>query len=98
LPTLTFNAQSIAYQLVAGDVNKWVTQSGAANITVPAGTFSTGQVIYVQRIGTGAVSIVASGVSFTSNGSSNPVLRAQYSSASVICTGSNTFTIVGDIS
>jgi hypothetical protein len=98
LPTVTFNAQSTAYQLVAGDVNKWVTQSGTANITVPSGTFGTGEVIYVQRIGAGAVSIVASGVTFTSNGSASPVLRAQYSSASIICTGSNTFTIVGDIS
>jgi hypothetical protein len=98
LPTITFNAQSTAYQLVAGDVNKWVTQSGTANITVPSGTFSTGQVIYVQRIGAGAVSIVASGVTFTSNGSASPVLRAQYSSASILCTSSNNFTIVGDIS
>jgi hypothetical protein len=93
----TFNAQSTAYQLVAGDANKWVTQSGTANITVPAGTFSTGQIIYVQRTGAGAVSIVASGVTFTSNGSASPVLRAQYSSASILCTGTNTFTIVGDI-
>jgi len=95
LPTITFNAQTTAYQLVAGDVNKWVTQSGTANITVPAGTFSTGQVIYVQRIGAGAVSIVASGVTFTSNGSASPVLRAQYSSASILCTGSNAFTYCG---
>jgi hypothetical protein len=98
LPTVVFNAQSTAYQLVAGDVNKWVTQSGTANITVPSGTFTTGQVIYVQRIGAGAVSIVASGVTFTSNGSASPVLRVQYSSASIVCTGTNTFTIVGDIS
>jgi hypothetical protein len=41
---------------------------------------------------------VASGVTFTSNGSASPVLRAQYSSASILCTGTNTFTIVGDIS
>jgi hypothetical protein len=98
LPTVTFNAQSTAYQLVADDVNKWVTQSGTANITVPSGVFTTGQVIYVQRIGAGAVSIVASGVTFTSNGSASPVLRVQYSSASIVCTGTNTFTIVGDIS
>jgi hypothetical protein len=37
-------------------------------------------------------------VTFTSNGSASPVLRAQYSAASIICTGTNTFTIVGDIS
>jgi hypothetical protein len=95
----TFNAQTIAYTLVAGDVNKWVTQSGTANITVPAGVFSAGNVIYVQRIGAGAVSIVASGVTITSNGatSSAPAIRAQFSAASILCTGTNTFTVVGDI-
>ena len=98
LPTLSFNNPGIAYTLVAGDVNKWVYQSATANITVPAGVFTSGQVVYVQRTGAGAVSIVASGVTFTSNGSASPVLRAQYSSASIICTGTNTFTIVGDIS
>jgi hypothetical protein len=98
LPTVTFNAQTTAYTLVAGDVNKWVTQSGTADITVPSGVFTTGQTIYVQRIGSGAVSIVASGVTFTSAGSASPVLRAQYSSAAILCTGTNTFTIVGDIS
>jgi hypothetical protein len=98
LPTITFSAKSAAYQLAAGDVNTWVTMNGAFNFTVPASTFTTGQIIYVQRIGAGAVSIVASGVTFTSNGSASPVLRAQYSAASIICTGTNTFTIVGDIS
>jgi hypothetical protein len=98
LPTIAFSAKTAAYSLAAGDVNTWVTMDGAFNFTVPSGTFTSGQVIYVQRIGTGAVSIVASGVTFTSNGSASPVLRARYSSASIICTGTNTFTIVGDIS
>jgi hypothetical protein len=96
----TFNAQSTAYTLVAGDVNKWVTQSGTANITVPAGVFSAGNLIYVQRTGAGAVSIVASGVTITSNGATSaaPALRAQYSAATILCTASNVFTVVGDIS
>jgi hypothetical protein len=93
----TFNAQSTAYTLQASDLNKWVTQSGTANITVPSGVFSAGNLIYIQRTGAGAVSIVASGVTFTSNGSASPALRVQYSAATVLCTGSNTFTIVGDI-
>ena len=99
LPTITFDPETTAYTLQAANVNQWVTQSGTANITVPAGVFTTGQVVYVQRIGAGSVSIVASGVTITSNAatSSAPILRAQFSSASILCTGTNTFTVVGDI-
>jgi hypothetical protein len=70
-------------------------------ITVPQNVFTSGQVVYVQRIGTGAVPIAqGAGVTITSNGatSSAPNLRAQFSSASILCTGTNTFTVVGDIS
>jgi hypothetical protein len=98
----TFNAQTTAYTLVASDVNKWVTMNAATSqtITVPAGVFSAGNVIYLQRIGAGAVPIAASGVTITSNGASSsaPNIRAQYSSATVLCTASNVFTVVGDIS
>jgi 3D (Asp-Asp-Asp) domain-containing protein len=98
----TFNAQTTAYTLVAGDVNKWVTMSSGSSqtITVPPSVFSAGNVIYVQRIGSGAVPFAqGAGVTITSNGatSSAPTIRAQFSSATVLCTGSNTFTIVGDI-
>lgn len=99
----TFNAQTTAYTLVAGDLNKWVTMSSGSSqtITVPPGVFSAGNTIYVQRIGTGAVPFAqGAGVTITSAGatSSAPTIRAQYSSATVLCTGTNTFTIVGDIS
>ena len=94
----TFNAQTASYTLVAGDVNKWVTMSNASanNLTVPASTFTTGQIIYVQQIGAGQTTIVASGVTITSTPGLK--LRAQYSSASILCTGTNTFTVVGDLS
>lgn len=94
----SFNAQTASYQVVAGDVNKWVTMSvgSANNLTIPAGTFNAGEVIYVQQIGTGQTTIVASGVTITSTPGLK--LRAQYSSASILCTGTNTFTVVGDLS
>jgi hypothetical protein len=89
--------------LVAENVNQWVTMSSGSSqtITVPQNVFTSGQVVYVQRIGTGAVPIAqGAGVTITSNGatSSAPNLRAQFSSASILCTGTNTFTVVGDIS
>jgi hypothetical protein len=102
LPTISYDAETTAYTLVAENVNQWVTMSSGSSqtITVPPSVFTTGQVVYVQRIGSGAVPIAqGAGVTITSNGatSSAPTLRAQFSSASILCTGSNTFTVVGDI-
>jgi 3D (Asp-Asp-Asp) domain-containing protein len=99
----SFNAQTTAYTLQASDANVWVTMSSGSSqtITVPPSVFATGQLVYVQRIGSGAVPIAqGAGVTITSNGatSSAPNIRAQFSSATILCTGSNTFTVVGDIS
>ena len=101
---LTFNAQTgTTYTLVAGDLNKLVTLSNAGTITltVPNGVFTTGQQINVQRIGAGAVQIRNDGTSvLTSTGATStaPDLRAQYSAATIICTSSNNFTVIGDLS
>jgi hypothetical protein len=98
-----FNAQTgTSYTLAAGDVNALVTASntGAITITVPPSVFSSTNVINVQRLNTGLVTFAAgSGVTITSTGATSaaPRLRARFSMCSVICTGSNTFTIVGDI-
>jgi hypothetical protein len=99
----TFDPETTAYTLLAANANQWVTMNSATSqtITVPPSVFTTGQIIYVQRIGSGAVPIAqGAGVTITSNGavSSAPNLRAQFSSASILCTGTDTFTIVGDIS
>jgi len=102
-PALTFNAQTgTSYTLAIGDVGALVTLSntGGITLTVPPSVFTTGQVIDVQQINTGQVTFAAgSGVTITSTGSTAaaPKLRAQYSAASVLCTGSNTFTVLGDI-
>lgn len=102
--TLAFNAQTgTTYTLVAADAaNKWVTCSNASaiTVTVPPSVFSAGNVINLQQIGAGQVTFAqGAGVTITSTGASSsaPKLRAQYSACSIICTASNTFTIVGDI-
>ena len=102
--TLAFNAQTgTTYTLVAADAaNKWVTCSNASGITVtvPPSVFSTGNVINLQQIGAGQVTFAqGSGVTITSTGAtaSAPKLRAQYSACSIVCTNTNTFTIVGDL-
>jgi hypothetical protein len=100
---LTFNAQTgTTYTLVAGDLNKLVTLSNASPIvlTVPNGIFTTGQQINIQQIGAGQVSIASDGTSvLTSTGavSTAPLLRAQYSAATIVCTSSNNFTVIGDL-
>lgn len=100
---MAFNAQTgTTYTLVAGDLGKWVTCSnaGAITLTVPPSVFAAGNTINVQSIGVGLTTFAAgAGVTITSTGASAaaPILRARYSAATVICTASNVFTIVGDI-
>jgi hypothetical protein len=88
--------------LLASDVNKLVTSSNASAvvITIPASIFSAGDVINIQSIGVGLTTISGAGVTITSTGASAsaPILRVRYSAASIICTASNVFTIVGDLS
>jgi hypothetical protein len=55
----------------------------------------------VQSIGVGLTSFAqGAGVTITSTGATAtaPILRARYSAATIICTASNVFTIVGDLS
>ena len=102
--TLTINAQTgTTYTLASGDVGNFVTASNASaiTVTVPPSVFTTGQVVNVQQIGAGQVTFAqGSGVTITSTGATStaPKLRAQYSAATVVCTASNTFTIIGDLS
>jgi hypothetical protein len=102
--TLSFNAQTgTTYTLVASDSAKLVTTSNAAavTVTIPPSVFSAGNQINVQSIGVGLTSFVAgAGVTITSTGASAaaPILRARYSACTIICTASNVFTVIGDLS
>lgn len=100
VPTLdlTLNAQTgTTYTITATDVDKLVTLSNSSGITltIPNGVFTTGETVNIQQIGAGQVTIANDGTtSFTGTGTK---LRAQYSAASIICTGTNTFTVIGDL-
>lgn len=102
--SLTLNAQTgTTYSLISTDINKLVTCSnaGAITVTVPNGVFTVGQQINIQQIGAGQVSIASDGTTvLTSTGATStaPKLRAQYSAATIICTSSNNFTVIGDLS
>lgn len=101
---LAFNAQvGTTYTLVAADSGKLVTCSNAAAITltIPPSVFSAGEQINIQSIGAGLTTFAAgAGVTISSTGATStaPVLRAQNSACTVICTASNTFTVIGDLS
>ena len=100
---LEFDAETgTTYTLVAGNLNQLVTLNNASSITltVPPSVFSAGDVINIAQIGAGQVTLAqGAGVTITSTGAtaSAPKLRAQYSAASIICTASNTFLVIGDI-
>jgi hypothetical protein len=100
---LEFDAETgTTYTLVAGNLNQLVTlnNSSAITVTVPPSVFSAGDQIHCQQIGTGQVSFAqGAGVTITSTGAtaSAPKLRARYSACTIICTASNTFTVVGDL-
>jgi hypothetical protein len=102
---LTLNAQTgTTYTLVALDASyKLVTCSNAAaiTVTVPPSIFTAGDVVNLQQIGAGQVTFAqGAGVTITSRGATStaPKLTAQYSACSIICTASNTFTVIGDLS
>ena len=102
--TISFNAQTgTTYTLVAADLGKIVTLSNASGITltVPPSVFATGNIINIQQIGAGQVTLAqGAGVTITSTGAtvSAPKLKKQYSAATIICTSSNNFTVIGDLS
>jgi hypothetical protein len=98
-----FNAQTgTTYTLVAADSSKLVTASNASAIvvTIPPAVFAAGEAINLQQIGAGQVTFAAgAGVTITSTGATSaaPKLRTQNSACTIICTASNTFTVIGDL-
>jgi hypothetical protein len=105
-PVITFpvasvaiNSQTTAYTLTATDKSKLVivTSASTANVTVPPDVFSQGDVVYISRSGSGALSLVQ-GAGVTISATPGLALRAQASVAAIICTGSNTFIATGDLS
>lgn len=107
LGQLTLNAQTgTTYTFVLTDNrNKLVTASNASaqTYTIPLNSsvaFPTGSMINVIQIGAGQVTIQgASGVTVASTGATAtaPKFRAQYSAATCIKVGTDSWYVVGDI-
>lgn len=107
LAKLTIDAKTgTTYTFVLTDNrNELITasNSSAQTYTIPLNSsvaFPTGSVINIIQIGTGQVTIQgAAGVTVASTGatSSAPKLRAQYSAASLIKVGTDTWYVIGDL-
>lgn len=106
--TISFNAQTgTTYTLVLADASKLVTCSNASAIAVSIPTnasvaFAIGTIINIQQIGAGQVTVAAATpgtTTVTSAGATvtSPKTRAQYSALTCIKTGTDTWTVVGDI-
>lgn len=108
LGQLTLNAQTgTTYTFVLTDNrNKLVTASNASSqtYTIPLNSsvaFPTGSMINIVQIGAGQVTIQgASGVTVASTGATStaPKLRAQYSAATLIKVGTDSWYVIGDLS
>jgi len=100
LARLGLNAQTVTtYTLVVADLNKVVTLTNAnpITLTVPNGVFSAGDQIHLAQLGAGQVTVASDGTSVIQP-STTLKLTAQYSAASLICTTSNNFLLLGNIS
>jgi hypothetical protein len=102
--TLTVNAQTgTTYTTVANDAAAklvTLTNASAITVTIAAGLYSVGEQINFAQMGAGQVTFQGdTGVTVVSTGATaaTPKLRVQYSTATAICTASNTWIVVGDI-
>lgn len=94
----TISAKTAAYTLVTADAGKLITVDTSSNVDVTVNgslDLSAGQRIDILQLGTGRVTVVASGA--TVNGTPSLKLRARYSSATLLCTGTDTYVLIGDL-
>lgn len=98
----SINAQTgTTYTLVLGDAGKLVTLSNASPITLTVDTnanaaFAVGTHIDLTQIGAGQVTVAAAG-GVTVGSTPTLKLRAQYSVATLVKTGTDTWLLAGDL-
>ena len=97
------NTQTGSYTVVSGDVNYLIQMNNTASgtLTIPSSSaFAIGQQITAYRSNTGIVAISgAAGVTIVSTAATAtvPTLRAQYSVATAINIGTNSWLVTGDL-
>lgn len=98
--TTSFNQQVSSYTLVIGDKDKVVeiSNSSPTTLTVPANSsvpFEIGSSINILQTGAGQVT-VSPAIGVTVNSTPGLKLRAQWSFATLIKRGINTWVLIGD--
>lgn len=89
-------AKTANYALATTDVNTMIQMNGAFqfSVTTALSSLPAGSQIHLLAL-TSGVTVVGTGV--TLNGTPGTSLRAAYSSATLICLGTNNWVIVGDL-
>jgi hypothetical protein len=100
---LAFNSQTVAYTLVLSDNGKMVEvdSTDTRNIFVPKNSlvaFPIGAQIHINQINVGQVVIVPVDGDVTVNATPGLKLRTQWSSATLIKRGTDSWILVGDLS
>jgi hypothetical protein len=100
--TVVTNAQTTSYTTVLGDKDKVIEMNvgSANNLTIPLNSsvaYPIGSVINLVQTNTGQTTVVAT-AGVTINGTPGLKLRAQWSGASLIKRGTDTWVLVGDLS
>lgn len=102
LSDLATSAQTASYTLVLADKGKLVEMNNASanNLTVPLNSsvaYPVGSQINILQTGAGQTTVVATG-GVTINATPGLKLRTQWSSATLIKRGTDTWVLVGDLS
>jgi hypothetical protein len=94
---ITYTTATTAGVLQSSAAGKLVYNTGAQTISVTSATgFSVGQSVDFARLDSNTFTISA-GSGATVNSTPANTLRAQYSAASLICTASNVYLLIGDL-
>ena len=95
--TVTVNAKTNDYTLVAGDSGEVITMDKATanTLTIPSG-LAAGYTAMIVQLGAGQTTIAASGTTLRSTPGLK--LRTQYSTATVLHLGSEVYIVTGDLS
>lgn len=82
--------------LTSSSIGKLLYNTAACTLTLTGSTgFAVGQRVDLARLNAGTFTVAVSGATLV--GTPAYTLRAQYSAASIICTASNTYLLVGDL-
>lgn len=89
-------AKTAAYNLATSDVDTMIQMNGAFafNVTTALSTLTAGAQIHLLALTAG---VTVSGTGVTLNGTPGLKLRTAYSSATLICLGTNNWVLVGDL-